>query len=288
MAQQETNYTQGYSKATVGSHASRTIHSDAAFLLPFIKPSDKILDVGCGPGTITVGFAKLVPEGSVIGIDISEAVLAQARELAEAEAKELRSDSTPHRGGGISFQKEDLLAGLPFEDDSFDVIFSSQLLIHLHPSATRQQALREMRRVLKPGGILASRDAAELRFYPPSHDLDRLWGRNMARAIRDGDPDARLPGGEMPALYRQVGFDAGAGKLVVGAGTTVHSSREVRKWYVDGCLGRLSKGDVFRDSWLKAGISEAEIEETRQALERWAQDDDAWYVALQAEILGWK
>ncbi len=287
MVQQETNYTQGYSKATVGSHASRTIHSDAAFLIPFIKPSDTILDVGCGPGTITVGFAKLVPEGSVIGIDISEVILAQARELAEAKAKEVRSDSTPNQSN-ISFQKADLLAGLPFDDDSFDVVFSSQLFPHLHPTATRQKALWEMRRVLKPGGILATRDAAELRFYPLDYDLDRLWGRNMARALRDGDPDARLPGGEMPASYRQVGFDAGAGKLVVGAGTTVHSSRELRKWYVDGCLGRLSRGNVFRDSWLRVGISEAEIEETRQAMVRWAQDDDAWYVALQAEILGWK
>ena len=60
-AKQADNYTQGYSDAVVSSHQSRTVYSDAAFLLSHVKPTDRILDVGCGPGTITIGFAKLVP-----------------------------------------------------------------------------------------------------------------------------------------------------------------------------------------------------------------------------------
>lgn len=271
------NYTQGYSKATTSTHASRTVHSDAAFLLDRIKPDAKILDVGCGPGSITAGFGALVPQGSVLGIDISQDVIAGAHDAL--------SDSTRN----VKFEVADLLAGLPYPDDCFDIVFSSQLFPHLASNDMKLAALREMKRVLAPGGILATRDAAELHFYPRKHGLDRLWTGNTRLAHTHGEVDAEdedsrgFPGGIMPGLLRQVGFDPA--KITVGAGTTVHSGAEARRWYVDGHLGRLSKGDAFRASWERAGISEAEIHETEEALRCWGADEDAWYVALQAEIL---
>jgi len=279
MATKTTNYTQGYSEATVSSHASRTIHTDAAFLLPHIKSTDRILDVGCGPGTITMGFAGLLRQGSVTGIDISEDVLARAKEMVAR---------SPSQANNISFQTANLLEGLAFPDDTFDVVFSSQLFPHLASLEMRRQALSEMRRVLKPGGILATREAAELHFYPRSYDLDRLWAGNMVRALRKGETVASLPGGDMLALYRLVGFDAAAGKIRVGAGTTVHSGREERRWYVDRNLEKLSAGDPYRESWIQVGVTEKEIEQVKEALSRWAEDDDAWYVALQGETIGWK
>ena len=266
----ETNYTQGYSKATLASHASRTVDSDASFLIPHIKPTDKILDVGCGPGSITTGIAALVPQGSVTGVDISEEVLNQAR--------------ASHTATNMTFQKGDLLAGLPFPDDTFDVVFSSQLFPHLATLEMRQRALGEMRRIVKKGGILATRDAAELHCYPVNHKLDQLWTGNMIKALRDGTDDARWPGGDMPALFRQVGFE----KIKIGAGTTVHADEEVRRWFADAGLGKLKDGDTFRESWRGVGITDEEVERTREALKAWAADEDAWYAALQAEILGWK
>ncbi|KAH6672631.1 methyltransferase [Plectosphaerella plurivora] len=271
------NYTQGYSKATTGTHASRTVQSDASFLIDRIKPTDKILDVGCGPGSITSGFGSLVPQGSVLGIDLSVDVLIAA------------CDALPKDITNVAFQAADLLAGLPFPDDSFDVVFSSQLFPHLSSTAMKLTALVEMKRVLKPGGILATRDAAELHFYPRKYNLDRLWGENTRKAHNHGEEDAEdadvkgFPGGIMPALIRQAGFSAS--KISVGAGTTVHSGAETRRRYVDGNLGRLTQGDSFRESWVRAGISEAEIHETEHALRAWGADEDAWYVALQAEIV---
>ncbi|KAK3312944.1 methyltransferase [Apodospora peruviana] len=272
--QNKTNYTQGYSKATVASHAARTVKSDAGFLLPHIKATDSVLDVGCGPGTITVGFAAhLQPDGTVIGIDISDEILHQARRQQTSN-------------NNLTFLKADLLAGLPFPDNTFDVVFSSQLFPHLGTGDMRLRALTEMRRVLKPGGILGTRDAVDLRFYPTGHDLDRLWAGNMVRALWEGAEDAALPGGDMPALYRLAGFEGS--KVKVGAGTTVHAGPEARRWFADACRAKLEAGDPFRESWLRIGITDDEVEETRGALERWAVDDDAWYVALQAEVLGWK
>src|SRR4051812_15439941 len=112
-----TNYKQGYSSATLQSHGSRTAFSDAAFVLPHLRPTFHILDVGCGPGSITAGFASHVPQGSVTGVDISDQVLGVARERTA--------------GVAITFQRADVLAGLPFADDTFDVVYASQLLAHI-------------------------------------------------------------------------------------------------------------------------------------------------------------
>lgn len=272
-----TNYTQGYSKATTSSHASRTVQSDAGFLIPHIKPTDKILDVGCGPGSITAGIAALIPNGSIIGIDISDEILAQAREAV-----------SPRAGTNISFQKADLLAGLPFPADSFDIVFSSQLFPHLPSQDMRLQALTEMRRVLKPGGILATRDAAELHYYPRSYRLDQIGAGNAAKALRDGKvgEEGWYPGGEMPALVRRVGFEAA--NVSIGAGVTVHSGSAARQWLAERSIEKLSTNDPYRESWKRAGITDEEIEETREVLRQWAADEDAWYVALQAEILATK
>lgn len=275
---EKTNYTQGYSIATLASHTSRTVESEANFVIPYIKPTDNILDVGCGPGTITVGFAALAHKGSVIGIDISKEVLSNAREALSKG----KPASTPTN---LTFQRVDLLAagGLPFPDNTFDIVFSSQLFPHLPTHSLRIQALREMRRVLKPGGILASRDAAQLNFYPEEkYDLKRLWEGNMLKALRT----PHLPGSDMPSLFHEIGFEAG--KFKVGAGTTVYAGGEGRRWFADVCKGRLERGETFRESWIAVGIKEEEVEGAEVALNLWAADEGAWYVALQAEVLGWK
>lgn len=289
MAEVETSYKQGYSQSTLSSHASRTVHSDAVFLLPLIKPTDKILDVGCGPGTITAGFAAHAPNGSVVGIDLSESVLDNAR----AHVAELReAGSLGNSGGGnVSFRATDILAGLPWPDDTFDVVYSSQLFPHLPPPDQALRALREMRRVLRPGGVLASRDVAEIHWYPRRLGLERTFNPRMLRGM--GVPD--FIGGRMPALLRDAGFDVdggpgeGAGTGVrIGAGTTVYSSPEGRKALGTGFLGRLEEGDPYRHSWTKAGISDEEIEETKEALREWVGAEDAWYIAVQSEVLAWK
>lgn len=279
-------YTQGYSKAAVASHASRTMESDASFLIPHLRPSNRILDVGCGPGTITVGFGTIATEGSVVGVDISEEVIELAQKTLDRAKTKARLSCS--RLGPITFQTADILVGLPFPDNSFDVVFSSQLFPHLPTPDMRARALGEMRRVLRPRGFLASRDVAELHFYPRVYDLDRLLAARLARVYGHGDEGAHFPGGDMPALFFDVlGFDD-TGDIKVGAGTTVHAGREARKWYVSTNLEKLEPGNSFRESWHRVGITDEEIQEVRDVLETWGKDDDAWYVALHAEILGRK
>lgn len=277
MASSTTNYLHGYSKATISSHESRNAQFDACFLIPYIKLTDKILDVGCGPGSITLGLAALTPAGTVLGVDLSEDILAGARELALAVGLT-----------NVKFQQADLLAGLPFSDNSFDIVYTSQVFPHLASRDFKLKALAELRRILKPNGIFASRDAAELHLYPRTYDLDRLWARNVAKSLKDKavNEEGQFPGGEMPSLLRQSGFSVE--NITVGAGTTVYSGAVPRKWFAERNIARLSKDDPYRQSWIYAGISEEEIEETREALGKWAEDDDAWYIAVQAEVIGRK
>ncbi|KAH8676476.1 S-adenosyl-L-methionine-dependent methyltransferase [Tricladium varicosporioides] len=280
---QPSNYTQGYSNSTLATHLLRTAESDAAFLLPHIKKTDCILDVGCGPGTITTSLAKYASEGMTIGIDISTDVLQKAKTLA-AEA------NVPPRGpGSVIFEKGNVLERLTYADNTFDIVYCSQVFGHLLPSPDLPlRALAEIRRVLKPGGILATRDGMEQHFYPRSLDLDRLWGENLRRGLHKGAPDADPPETSMPALFRSAGFDVDGGKVHIGAGTRVFSGSEARRWLASRGAGQLRVGDPFRQSWLDAGITEGEIQQTLLAVEKWAEIEDAWFVALQCEMLAWK
>ncbi|KAI1376974.1 S-adenosyl-L-methionine-dependent methyltransferase [Hypoxylon crocopeplum] len=284
MAQQNlsNNYTQGYSNFTLANHQRRTAEVDAAFLLPHIKKTDHILDVGCGPGTITTGFAKYASEGGVVGVDVSTVVLQKAKEFA-AES------NVPTEGpGSVVFEEGNVLERLAYPDDTFDIVYASQVFGHLAPPEKLLRALSEIRRVLKPGGILASRDGLEHHFYPQSLNLDRLWGHNLRRSISKGKPDPEPMGSRMPALFRKAGFDADGGKIRVGAGATVSSGPETRKWLRWRAAGQLKQGDTFHQSWLNAGITEEEIQETLLAIEKWSETEDAWFVSLQCEMLAWK
>jgi ubiquinone/menaquinone biosynthesis C-methylase UbiE len=291
MSHQNNSYRQGYSASTVSNHAIRTVDTDAAFLLAHIKPTDRILDVGCGPGTITVGFARYATQGNITGVDVSDAVLDVAKARSDGLAGGAGDDS-PTPSGAVSFVKADVLAGLPFGDNEFDIVFASQLFPHLHGAASLR-ALQEMRRVLKPNGILATRDAAEIHWYPTRLQLDNLMTRRMLRGLASEE----WPGGGMPALVRAAGFyvDAdGTGpevagrKSKIGVGTTVHFGADARARFGNGLLGRLQDGDQYREAWAEAGISDSEIEDTKAALTEWMATEDAWYLGLHTEILAWK
>ncbi|KAI1350237.1 S-adenosyl-L-methionine-dependent methyltransferase [Xylaria sp. FL0043] len=280
---QSDNYKQGYSACTTATHEKRTAETNAAFLIPHIKKTDHILDVGCGPGTITTGFVKYAPEGTVIGLDMSLDVLERAKKLASEAA-------VPMEGpGSVQFVQGNVLEELPYPDDTFDIVYCSQVLGHIPPPDLPRRALEEMRRVLKPGGILASRNGLSSAFYPKSLQLDRLWTDNLSKVLRQGAPEGVEDTWEaLPAFFRRAGFDVNGGKVQIGAGTMMVTGLQTRKWLAWRVSGQLQPEDPFYQSWLDAGIHKEEIEATIQAVNQWAETEDAWFAGLQSEILAWK
>lgn len=282
MAQSTHSYKQGHTASTLATHLLRTAEADGGFLLPHIKRTDRILDIGCGPGTITTGFVKYATGGSVVGADFSEGVLEKARALA-AEA------NIPTEGpGSVVFQHGDVLKKLPFDDETFDIVYASQVFGHLPPPDQPLQALAEIRRVLKKGGILATRDGAAQHFYPSHLNLDKLWGENAYRVYMGEAYGKYSPTNQqMPALLRKSGFDVDE-KMQVSGAASMLTGKEARVWIANRGAGQLKKGEPFYQSWLDAGITAEEIEETLEVVDKWAKTEDAWFAAMQVQILVWK
>lgn len=178
-SREQATYMHGHHPSVINSHARRTAQDSAAFLLPHLKPDHTILDIGCGPGTITTDLAQLVPQGRVTGVDAIEDVLEHARSHAAARGVT----------GNLVFEAVDANA-LPYADGTFDVVFCHQVLQHVKDPVG---ILKEMRRVAKPGGVVAAREADYKSFswYPEPAGLDRWLAlyRQVARAC-GGEPDA--------------------------------------------------------------------------------------------------
>jgi ubiquinone/menaquinone biosynthesis C-methylase UbiE len=154
-------YSMGYSEEMHQLMAARTAAVASDFLLPHLRPGMRLLDVGCGPGSITLGLAAAVAPGPVVGVDVATVQLERARTLA-----------TEQRASNIRFEEGDAYA-LPFPDDSFDVVNANALLQHLGDPV---RALREFRRVLRPGGIavLSDPDWSTWIIEPATPALDLL------------------------------------------------------------------------------------------------------------------
>ncbi len=192
MTREQASYTHGHHESVLRSHRWRTAQNSAAYLLPHLHAGISVLDIGCGPGTITADLAARVAPGQVTAVDVSDEVLDLVR--AEVQARKLSN---------VSFMTANVNA-LEFESGAFDVVHAHQVLQHV---ADPVQALREMRRVCAPGGIVAVRDAdfAGMIWFPQLPALTR-WLKVYQQVARanQGEPNA---GRHLLSWALQAGFD---------------------------------------------------------------------------------
>ena len=162
-SQETSAYTMGYSDEFRQLLERRSAATHAAYLMPHLKPGQKILDFGCGPGTISVGLAEKIAPGEFHGIDMEESQI----ELARAAAAAGGHDNMAFHVGSVT--------ELPFEDNTFDAAHCHAVLMHVPDT---QAALAEVKRVLKPGGIIASREViVDSSFLEPQDpSIKDAWG----------------------------------------------------------------------------------------------------------------
>jgi SAM-dependent methyltransferase len=259
-------YLHGHHDSVLRSHRWRTVENSAAYLIPRLSTGARVLDVGCGPGTITVGLAARVREGRVLGIDAAEAVLADAR--AEAVRQGRRN---------VSFKVGDVYR-LGFEDGSFDVVHAHQVLQHL---ADPVAALVEMRRVCRQGGVVAARDGdyGGMFWFPEDPEMEewRALYQRTARAV-NGEPDA---GRRLLRWARAAGFTA----IEVTASSWCFATSEERSWWGGLWSDRLTQS-TFADLAVEHSLAKRrDLERMASAWRRWASSDDGWFLVPHGEII---
>ncbi|MDH6135018.1 SAM-dependent methyltransferase [Kitasatospora sp. MAA4] len=267
MTEHQAVYTHGHQEAVLRSHRSRTAANSAAYLLAELRPGDAVLDVGCGPGTITADLAELVgPTGRVVAIDTSAQVLEQAAEYVAS------------RGiGNVEFVVADVHA-LPGPSGEFDVVHAHQVLQHVGDPVA---ALREMRRVSAPGGLVAARDAdyAAMAWYPRLPELDD-WMSVFQQTTRanGGEPDA---GRRLLAWARAAGFP----EVRASSSTWTYATPGERLWWGELWAERVTGSGMAATAVANGLATEQELARIADGWRRWSVEPDGWFGVLHGEIL---
>ncbi|MFL6142713.1 MAG: methyltransferase domain-containing protein [Labedaea sp.] len=260
-------YTHGHHSAVLRSHRSRTAATSAAYLLDRLRPGLELLDVGCGPGTITADLAELVAPGRVVAIDTAPDVLAGARALAAERAL-----------ANLEVTVGDVTA-LDFAEDSFDVVHAHQVLQHL---ADPVAALREMRRVCRPGGVVAVRDVdyAAMTWYPEVPVLDE-WLTIYRRTARHngGEPDA---GRRLLAWANRAGFT----ELSCTASTWCFATPDERAFWSEMWAERIMQPGIGEAAVAYGYATEADRSRIAEGWREWGASEDGWFAITHGELIG--
>ena len=261
-----TGYGHGHHSSVLASHGVRSAADSCGYLLEYLQPGLSVLDVGCGPGSITLDLADLVGErGRVTGIDFGQEAVAAARRA----ARERGDDRT-------AFIVTELF-GADLEPGSFDVVHAHQVLQHLTDPVA---ALRRMGELCRPGGIIAVRDAdyGAMSWYPERPELHR-W----RHVYRDG---SRALGAEPDAGRRLRAWARAAGLRVrsVGSSTWTYATADQVRWWGRSQAERVRLSG-FADRAAAQGVTPAEVERIAQGWLDWSTDPDAYFCMVHGELL---
>ncbi|HEU5127903.1 MAG TPA: class I SAM-dependent methyltransferase [Glycomyces sp.] len=268
MAEETATYTHGHHESVLRSHTWRTAANSAAYLLPELRADQRVLDIGCGPGTITADLAAIVSAGRVTAVDRAEGVLARAAEHAAA------------RGiGNVDFAVADV-HDLRFADGSFDVVHAHQVLQHVGDPV---RALREMRRVTAPGGVVAVRDSdyGAFTWYPESAGLSDwldLYER-VARA-NGGEPDA---GRRLKSWALAAGFEESA--IEATSATWTFTAPREREWWGGLWADRALHSAFAEQAEANGHAARDRLEAIAAAWRDWSARPDAWLMIPHGQLL---
>lgn len=256
-------YTHGHADSVLQSHRWRTVENSAAFVVSRLSPGTTVLDVGCGPGTITADIARRVHPAPVLGIDTSAEVIA----LAAAD----------HRATNLTFRTGNVYE-LAEPDGTFDVVYAHQVLQHLGDPV---RALAEMRRVCSPGGTVSAREAdfGAMVWWPDDPGLQRWLEvyRTVARA-NGGEPDA---GRHLLAWFHAAGYT----EVTASASTWCFATADERAWWANTWAQRITESPLV-DRAIQLGVaSRDDLAGCADAWLHWAEHGDGCFITVHGEVL---
>jgi len=262
-------YTHGHHASVVAHHATRTVDNSAAFLLPHLAAGTRVLDVGCGPGSVTRGLASLVEPGSVIGVDVAPDVI----DIAKRDARAARVENVEFRVGDVYT--------LPLDDAEFDVVYAHQVLQHLTDPVA---ALTEMRRVVCATGVVAVRDADYGAFvWAPEHPALTRWLEIYHRVTEHNGAHADA-GRHLVRWFSEAGFD----RFVVSTSNWHYADPAGRRWWGEGWAVRALESS-FADQAVEYGYcTRGDLKEISEAFLWWSVQNDAFFLIPHVEVIAYR
>ena len=266
MASQPDTYTHGHQAAVLRAHRWRTAENSAAYLLSHLRPGQRLLDVGCGPGTLTADLARLVAPGPATGIDVVASVVGDA----EAYAREAGATNATFVAGDFRD------AGL--EPASFDVVHAHQVLQHLRQPVP---ALAAMARLAAPGGLVAAREAdySAMTWAPDDARIARWLEIYLAVTRRNGaEPNA----GRWLLRWAHA---AGLAEVTYSTSTWTFATTADRAYW-GGQWAERCIASSFAEQAVAYGVATAgEMAAIAEGWREWMQEPDAVFVVVHGEIL---
>lgn len=260
-------YLHGHSDSVMKSHTWRSVENSAPHLIPHLRRGASLLDVGCGPGTITVDLAARLAPGPVVGFDVAADVVDRADAL-------LHGDDAPTN---CRFTVDDVYA-MSSPDGTHDIVHAHQVLQHLTDPVA---ALREMHRALKPGGVLAIRDAdyGAMTWAPSNTAIDRWMEIYQAIAAHQGStPDA---GRYLLGWVQEAGFV----DIEVTVDVWTFADPGSRAWWGDLWADRVEHS-AYATHAIDLGLADpGDLAEIALGWRRWIDEPAGFFACPNSQII---
>lgn len=257
-------YTHGHHPSVLRSHEWRTVENSCGYLIPHLAPGTDVLDIGCGPGTITADLARRVAPGVTFGTDVAADIVVHA--------------AAHHPAADVRWQTADVYA-LPFADASVDIAHAHQVLQHLSRPV---EALREMRRVVRPGGLVAARDSIYGCFsWAPDLPELREWLDLYMAVTRHNGADA-----DAGRHLKSWAHAAGLRDVTYTSSTWTFATEAECQWWGELWADRATQSQFARQA-VDYGLADTtRLNRIRDGWRRWADHPDAVLVILHGEVVG--
>ena len=239
------DYTMGYGDEFIRVLARYAKSKHSKYLIPHLRPGLQVLDVGCGPGFQAMDFAEAIAPGELFGIDIEPSQIEMAQQLAEERGHD-----------NATFAVADVV-DLPFEEGFFDVAHCGGVLGFLPDTAA---ALAEIKRTLRPGGLVVCRDMiVESCFAHPDLGLTFRGWEMLSDLIAADDGHPQM-GKDIKEHLANAGFE----EIRMSASFNMYDTPEeielfyqlVKGWFLEGDPASAAKKYGAATDGLLAQVSE--------------------------------